>query len=90
MFGCVLYFLLFREHPFDGTTSVLTITNAAFEIRNLLDIDDFSTLQGRLIDLILWLLSPSPKDRPTAEILVAALQTCRETENCAQLPHVRR
>lgn len=87
MLGCVLYALIFRQHPFhEASSSVLAITNASFDIPGLLAVVDFNSGKGQLIDLIIWLLSPSPEQRPTAQQVIAVLQSCQNGEGHVQMP----
>jgi len=70
MLGCILYTLMFFTHPFQDE-STLAITNANYSFPSS------PRFSAPLQDLVRWLLSKNPKDRPSANQVLEAVQCVR-------------
>ncbi|CBZ54621.1 hypothetical protein NCLIV_050490 [Neospora caninum Liverpool] len=67
MLGCILYTLCFYRHPFQEESS-LAIANANYTVPD----NEYSQ---ELVELLHWLLSVDPKDRPTSSELLRVLES---------------
>ncbi|KEP63957.1 UNVERIFIED_CONTAM: Tyrosine kinase-like (TKL) protein [Hammondia hammondi] len=67
MLGCILYTLCFFRHPFQDASS-LAIANANYTVPS-------NKYSEELIDLLHWLLSADPQDRPTSAELLSLLES---------------
>ncbi|KFH07471.1 Tyrosine kinase-like (TKL) protein [Toxoplasma gondii VAND] len=67
MLGCILYTLCFFRHPFQDASS-LAIANANYTVPS-------NKYSEELIDLLHWLLSADPNDRPTSAQLLSLLDS---------------
>ncbi len=61
MLGCILYALLFKQHPFQDAQK-LTIINAHYYIP-----ENAKSYSEKLIDFVRLMLTPNPSNRPSAK-----------------------
>ena len=63
MLGCIAYVLAFGKYPFEGDHVDADIKNCSIEYEH----------EGELTDLIKWMLSVNPEDRPSSKKLLSIL-----------------
>ncbi|CAE8610127.1 unnamed protein product [Polarella glacialis] len=74
MLGCILFSLMYSQHPFQDSAA-LAIRTAQYSLPPRKPL-----LSPKLVELMIWLLLPDPRQRPTAKQLVLALWQWTETQ----------
>jgi len=72
MLGCILYSLMFNQHPFQEA-STLAIRSAQFKLPAR-----EPSHTAKFLDLLVWLMAQDPKHRPTARQLVLHMWQWRD------------